>query len=184
VTRVCVFCGSNPGAREIYADAARRLGVALAEAGIGLVYGGASVGLMGTIADAALAAGGEVVGVIPRALVDREIAHGGVSQLVVVGTMHERKAKMAELADAFVALPGGFGTLDELAEIVTWGLLGLHQKPIGLYDVEGYWAPLLQFFDHAVVEGFIRPAHRALIDVFDEPRRWLAAAGNTSSAAT
>lgn len=139
-----------------------------------MVYGGASVGLMGALADAALAAGGRVYGVIPRALVEREIAHPGLSALHVVETMHQRKAKMVELADAFVALPGGFGTLDELAEILTWALLGFHGKPIALYDVDGYFAPLLAFFDHATVEGFVRPEHRALVGVFDDPGSFIA----------
>lgn len=154
--RVCVFCGSAPGARPSYEAAARALGTELARRGVGLVYGGAAVGLMGSVADAALAAGGEVVGVIPGALVDREIAHAGLTELRVVGSMHERKALMAELSDAFVALPGGMGTLEELFEVFTWRQLGLHAKPIALLDVEGYWAGLVAFLEHAEAEGFLR----------------------------
>jgi len=160
---VCVFCGSSPGGRAEYGEAARALGTALGRGGVRLVYGGASVGLMGVVADAARAAGGEVVGVIPRALVDREVAHAGLDTLEVVGSMHERKARMAELADAFIALPGGLGTLEELFEIWTWGLLGLHAKPFGLLDVQGYFAPLVRFLDHAVAEGFVRERHRAMV---------------------
>lgn len=157
IRRVCVFCGSASGSRPGYAGAARELGTRLAHRGIGLVYGGAAVGLMGTVADAALAAGGEVIGVIPGALVDREIAHPGLSELHVVGSMHERKALMAELSGAFVALPGGLGTLEELFEVCTWRQLGLHAKPIALLDVEGYWAGLLAFLAHTEAEGFLRP---------------------------
>jgi len=166
---VCVFCGSSPGARPAYLAAARALGEALARRGLTLVYGGASVGLMGSLADAALAARGEVIGIIPGALEAREIAHPGLSRLEVVGSMHERKARMAELADAFVALPGGMGTLDELAEILTWAQLGLHRKACGLVDVDGYWKPLVSFLDHAVREGFLRSEHRGLLRVAGEP---------------
>ena len=148
---VCVYCGSSSGADPRYADATR----ALAGNGIGLVYGGASVGLMGAIADAALDAGGEVVGVIPQALVDREIAHTGLSDLQVVGSMHERKARMAELADAFVALPGAAGTLEELFEAWTWGMLGLHAKPAVLVDVDGFWQPLLAQLRRMVDDGYL-----------------------------
>lgn len=161
--RVCVFCGSASGARPEYAESARKLGTALAERGIGVVYGGASVGLMGAVADAALAAGGEAIGVIPQALVDREVAHEGLTDLRVVGSMHERKALMAELSDAFVALPGGMGTLEELFEIFTWRQLGLHAKPIWLLDVAGYWAGLEAFLGHAEAEGFLRAGHRAAL---------------------
>src|SRR5512140_2299313 len=161
--RICVFCGSSVGRNPRYVEAARRVGVALARRGIGLVYGGASVGLMGAVADAALEAGGEVVGVIPKALQLRELAHARLTTLHVVASMHERKAKMAELADGFVALPGGMGTLEEFAEILTWAQLGLHAKPSGLLDVGGYYAPLIQFFDRAVVEGFVRPEHRRMV---------------------
>ena len=171
--RVCVFCGSSAGARPAYVDAARSLGAAIARRGLALVYGGASVGLMGTVADAALRAGGEVVGVIPGALEKKELAHPGLSRLEVVGSMHERKARMAELADAFVALPGGMGTLEELAEIVTWAQLGLHRKPVGLLDAASYWKPLVAFFDHAVEEGFLRAEHRAIVALEREPDRLL-----------
>jgi len=167
--RVCVFCGSSNGANPVYLEAARAMGRALAGRGIGLVYGGGSTGLMGVVADAALEAGGEVVGVIPRALQLRELAHGGLTALHVVGSMHERKARMAELADGFVALPGGMGTLEELAEMITWAQLGLHAKPVGLLDVAGYYAPLTAFFDRATAEGFIRREHRELVLVGSEP---------------
>jgi uncharacterized protein (TIGR00730 family) len=171
--RVCVFCGSSAGARPAYADAAAEVGRLLADEGLGLVYGGARAGLMGVLADSAMAAGGEVIGVMPQALVDREIAHTGIADLRVVGSMHERKALMAELADAFVALPGGAGTLDELFEIYTWAQLGLHSKPCGLLDVEDYWAGLVAFLDHAVRERFLREDHRASLIVEREPARLL-----------
>ena len=167
--RICVFCGSSPGLQAQFGVAAERLGEALAAAGIGLVYGGASVGLMGRLADRVLAAGGEVIGVIPRALVDMEVAHAGLADLRVVGSMHERKALMADLADGFIALPGGLGTLDELFEILTWAQLGLHHKPIGLLDVAGYFAPLLAFLDGAVAARFVAPPHRAMLHVADDP---------------
>jgi uncharacterized protein (TIGR00730 family) len=173
LNRVCVFCGSSPGARPEYGTAARQLGATLARRGVGLVYGGASVGIMGTLANAVLAHGGEVVGVIPRALVEREVAHAGLTRQHVVDSMHERKATMAELADAFVALPGGLGTMEELFEIWTWGLLGLHGKAFGLLDVAGYYAPLTRFLDHGVAEGFIREAHRAMVLVDTDPERLL-----------
>ena len=165
IQSICVFCGSSPGASRQYLDAARAFGVAAARRGLRLVYGGASVGLMGALADAALSAGGEVIGVIPRALVDREIAHRGLTELRVVETMHERKATMAQLAGAFVALPGGLGTLEELFEVWTWGMLGLHDKPYGILDAGGYFAPLIRFLDHARDEGFIRPAQHAKLVV-------------------
>jgi uncharacterized protein (TIGR00730 family) len=167
--RLCVFCGSSPGARPGYAEAAAELGRLLAAERIGLVYGGASVGLMGVLADAVLADGGEVVGVIPQALVDREIGHPGVQDLRVVGSMHERKALMAELADGFVALPGGLGTLEELFEIYTWAQLGMHRKPCGLLDVEDYYAGISQFLEHAVEERFLPERHRAMLMVEREP---------------
>lgn len=163
--RICVYCGSRAGEREDYADAARELGRTLADAGIGLVYGGASVGLMGILADAALEAGGEVIGVMPRALSEREIAHPGLSQLYVVDSMHTRKAQMEALADGFIALPGGLGTLDELFEILTWAQLGLHSKPCGLLDAAGYYHPLVTFIDHAVEEGFVPERHREMIAI-------------------
>src|SRR4051812_49148308 len=150
--RVCVFCGSNPGARPEYAAAARAVGRALAERGRGLVYGGGNVGLMGVCADAALAAGGEVIGVIPDALQTAEVAHGGLTRLHVVRTMHERKALMADLSDAFAALPGGFGTLDELFEILTWAQLGIHAKPVAILNVAGFFDPLLAMLDHQTAE--------------------------------
>ena len=167
--RVCVFCGSSSGVRSAYAAAARRLGGALAGRGLGLVYGGGHVGLMGTLADAVLAAGGEAVGVIPQALVDKELAHGGLTHLHVVQTMHQRKALMADLADGFIALPGGFGTADELFEILTWGQLGLHAKPIGLVNVEGYFNALLTWLDYTVREQLVRPEHRQLLLAAEDP---------------
>ncbi len=167
--RVCVFCGSSSGANPLYVEAARRMGVTLARRGIGLVYGGGGVGLMAAVADAALSAGGEVIGVIPRALQLRELAHSGLTTLHVVGSMHERKAKMAELAQGFVALPGGMGTLEEFAEVLTWAQLGLHERPCGLLDVAGYYRPLVAFFDHAEAEGFLKPEHRKLVLVADDP---------------
>lgn len=160
---VCVFCGSNPGARPDYLAAASSLGATLAERDVRLVYGGASVGLMGAIADAALAAGGEVVGVIPHSMSERELAHEHLTELHVVDTMLERKQRMADLSDAFIALPGGMGTLDELFEALTWSQLGIHAKPCGLYDVASYYAALEAFLDHAVTEGFVKPPHRAML---------------------
>jgi uncharacterized protein (TIGR00730 family) len=163
--RVCVFCGSSPGRRPDYRDAARALGTELADRGIGLVYGGAHVGLMGTVADACRAAGGEVTGVIPASLVEAEVAHTGLDDLRVVGSMHERKALLSELSDGFVALPGGFGTFEEFCEVLTWSQLGLHRppKPCGLLDVAGFFGPLIALFDGAVDEGFVRPEHRGLV---------------------
>ena len=155
IRRICVFCGSKPGASPLFTDAARILGGALAKQKIGLVYGGASVGLMGTIADAVLAHGGEVVGVIPHGLAAKEIAHHGLTQLHRVNSMHERKALMEQLSDAFIAMPGGFGTLEEVLEIVTWIQLGLHQKPTGLLNVSGFYEPLLQQIEQGVRWGFI-----------------------------
>lgn len=157
---ICVFCGSMDGDAPSYAEAARLLGEYAARHGVRVVYGGASVGLMGVLADAALAHGGSVVGVIPRALVQRELAHPRLTELLVVDTMHERKARMAELADAFIALPGGLGTLEELFEVWTWGMLGLHAKPYGVLDVDGYYQPLIRFLDHARDAGFIRSSQR------------------------
>lgn len=171
--RLCVFCGSSVGARAEYLAAAQTLGRTLAERGVRLVYGGARVGLMGAVADAALASGGEVVGVIPRALEEREIAHTGLSELRVVGSMHERKAVMSDLSDGFVVLPGGLGTLEELFEVWTWAELGVHDKPCGVLDVAGYYAPLIAFLDHGVREGFVRPAQRARLVVDDDPARLL-----------
>ena len=167
--RVCVFCGASSGRKPVYAEQARAFGAELARRGLGLVYGGGHVGLMGAVADGALAAGGEAIGVIPQALVDRELAHGGLTELHVVGSLHERKALMAGLSDAFVALPGGFGTLDELMEQLTWAQLGLHAKPVGLLDVDGYWAPLIALARHATEEGFVRESDLAAIAVGDDP---------------
>ena len=169
MNRVCVFCGSSPGARPAYAETTVELARALASEGIGVVYGGAHVGLMGVLADTVLAAGGEVIGVIPQALVDKEIAHGGLSDLRVVASMHERKALMAELSDAFIALPGGLGTLDELFEVWTWAQLGMHMKPSALLDVEGYYAELTAFLDRSVQERFVREQNRAMLLVDDDP---------------
>jgi uncharacterized protein (TIGR00730 family) len=161
VRRLCVYAGSNPGARPAYAAAAAGLARAMAARGIGLVYGGGKVGLMGVLADTILAAGGEAIGVIPQALMDREIGHGGLTELRVVGSMHERKALMAELADGFVAVPGGIGTLEELIEVFTWSQLGIHAKPCGVLDAEGFYDGLSAFLDHMVAEGFLRAPHRA-----------------------
>jgi uncharacterized protein (TIGR00730 family) len=189
VSRLCVFCGSSEGGRPGYADAARRLGAELVARGIGLVYGGGAVGLMGVIADAVLALGGEAIGIIPEPLVARELAHRGLTELRIVGSMHERKATMAALADGFIALPGGFGTLEETFEILTWAQLGIHAKPVGVLNVEGYWDGLRQLVGQAVAEGFVRPEYAellmfaetpaALLDRFaawrppDIPRAWL-----------
>jgi uncharacterized protein (TIGR00730 family) len=168
VKRVCVFSGSSPGADVAYRAAAVDLGHRLAERGIELVYGGASVGLMGAVADAAIEGGGHVIGVIPQSLVDHEIAHAGLGDLRVVDSMHERKALMAELSDAFVALPGGVGTLEELFEVYTWNQLGLHAKPLGLFNVRGYFDGLARFLDHAVAERFVTPKHRAMLLVGED----------------
>jgi uncharacterized protein (TIGR00730 family) len=167
--RVCVFCGASAGRNGRYAEVARSVGRTLARRGIGLVYGGGGVGLMGVLADAALEAGGEVVGVIPRALQLRELAHPRLTELRVVRSMHERKALMAELSEGFVALPGGMGTLEELFEVLTWAQLGLHERPCGLLDVDGYFRPLIAFLDHAAAEGFVRPEHRRILHVAEDP---------------
>ncbi|HYW39252.1 MAG TPA: TIGR00730 family Rossman fold protein [Terriglobales bacterium] len=161
--RICVFCGSSPGSRPEYRAVTEELGTELARRNIGLVYGGGNVGLMGVLADAVLKAGGEAVGVIPEHLMAREIGHNGLTKLHVVRSMHERKALMADLSDAFIALPGGFGTLEEFCEIVTWAQLGLHTKPYGILNVVGYYSPLLAMFDHAVQERFLKPENRALV---------------------
>ncbi|GAC1654077.1 MAG: TIGR00730 family Rossman fold protein [Vulcanimicrobiaceae bacterium] len=160
---ICVFCGSKNGRNSAYAQAAAELGAQLAARGTGIVYGGGQVGLMGVLADSALAAGGRVVGVIPKALAKREIAHHGLTELHVVGSMHERKAIMAEMSDAFIALPGGYGTLDEFFEAVTWLQLGLHERPIGLLNVEGYFDPLIAMIDAAVREDFVSSRNRSLV---------------------
>jgi uncharacterized protein (TIGR00730 family) len=171
--RVCVYAGSNPGTDPAYAEAARSLATLLAERSIGLVYGGGKVGLMGVLADTALAAGGEVIGVMPQALIDREIGHPGLTELKVVASMHERKARMAELADAFVAVPGGIGTLEELVEVYTWSQLGIHDKACGLLNVNGYYDGLVAFLDHAVEAGFLRAQHRAVLTVAADARELL-----------
>jgi uncharacterized protein (TIGR00730 family) len=163
LSSVCVFCGSNGGADPIYRETAADVGRSLAERGMRLVYGGGKVGMMGAVADGALGAGGDVVGVIPQQIFDLEIGHEGLADLRVVGSMHERKALMAELADAFVALPGGIGTFEELFEVFTWAQLGLHRKPLGLLDVAGYYGPLEAMLDHAVQQRFLRPETRAML---------------------
>lgn len=171
--RVCVFCGSRSGDAPLHAEMARLLGTLLAVRGHGVVYGGGNIGLMGIVADAALAAGGEVIGVIPQHLLEREVAHAGLTKLHVVNSMHTRKALMADLSDAFIAAPGGFGTLDELCEILTWAQLGLHRKPCGLLNVAGYYDPLLGMFDRAVNDGFLSLPHRQLIISDNDPTRLL-----------
>ncbi len=165
IARICIFCGASLGHDPVYAALARAVGTGLAERGIGVVYGGGRVGLMGALAEGVLAAGGEIVGVIPRGMVDRELAHPGLTELRVVESLHERKAVMAELADAFVALPGGLGTLEELAEVLSWAQLGLHAKPIGLLEVNGYWRDLVGWIDGAVTSGFVAARHRDLLAV-------------------
>ncbi len=167
--RLCVFCGSNAGQDPVYLQTARTLGEALAASGIGLIYGGASVGLMGAVADAVLSKGGDVIGVMPQALVDKEIAHKGLSDLRVVGSMHERKALMAELADGFIALPGGLGTFEELFEVWTWAQLGYHRKPCALLNAGGFYDKLTDFLDDVVERGFVKPIHRAMLIVESEP---------------
>ena len=171
--RVCVYAGSNPGSHPDYADAARALATTLAERGIGLVYGGGRVGLMGVLADTILEAGGEAIGVMPQSLIDREIGHRGLTELKVVDSMHERKAQMARLSDAFVAVPGGIGTLEELIEVYTWSQLGIHHKACGVLNVRGYYDHLAAFLDHAVSQGFLRPQHRAVLSVAGEPAELL-----------
>jgi len=171
--RICVFCGSSPGARPAYRAAAARLGAALAARGIGLVYGGANVGLMSELAHSVLDAGGEVIGVIPRSLVQRELALTGLADLRITDSMQERKAVMADLADGFIAMPGGLGTLDEFFEVLTWTQLGIHRKPSGLLNVEGYFDTLLAFLDHAVAERFVKDVHRSMLIVELEPNRLL-----------
>jgi len=167
--RLCVFCGSSPGARPEYREAAEATGRLLAQRRITLVYGGGNVGLMGAVADAALAAGGEVIGVIPRHLESREIAHRGLTELRVVASMHERKALMADLSDAFIALPGGLGTFEEFFEVATWSQLGIHDKPLGLLNVRGYYDLLDQHLARAVEERFVRAEHRSLITLAEDP---------------
>lgn len=166
--RLCIYCGSSPGSREDYAIAARTTGEALARRGIALVYGGGNVGMMGRIADAVLDAGGEVVGVIPHHLADKELAHERATQMIRVNSMHERKQTMADLSDSFIALPGGIGTLEELFETMTWLQLGLHRKPIGLLNVAGFFDAMLAFLDHMVAERFLKAEHRDLLIVSDD----------------
>ncbi|SHE64175.1 hypothetical protein SAMN02745157_0614 [Kaistia soli DSM 19436] len=169
--RLCVFCGSNEGFRPEYRNAAVALGTTIAAHDAALVYGGSKVGLMGAVADAVLAAGGTVIGIIPQALVDKEVAHHGLTELHIVGSMHERKAKMADMAEGFVALPGGIGTLEELFEIWTWAQLGYHGKPVGVLDIAGFYGKLLAFLDHQAEEGFMRQEHRDMLIVEDDPER-------------
>ena len=166
---ICVFCGSNAGRSEVYADAARALAAAIAGRGLKLVYGGGNIGLMGVLADAALAAGGQVIGVAPRRLLEKEVVHQELSELRIVDSMHERKALMAELSDAFIALPGGLGTFEETFEVLTWTQLGFHRKPCGLLNVAGFYDGLTAFLDHAVAERFLKAEHRAMILVGREP---------------
>ncbi len=167
--RICVFCGSNFGLRPAYVTAAKVMGQALVKRGLGLVYGGGNVGLMGVIADEVKSLGGEVIGVIPQALAEKELAHTDLSDLHVVKSMHERKALMADLSDGFIAMPGGYGTFEEFCEVLTWAQLGFHRKPCGLLNVEGYYSPMLILFDHAVIEGFVREQHRPLVLTDDDP---------------
>ena len=167
--RICVFCGSATGASPAYADAARALAAELVRRRLGLVYGGGSIGLMGVLADAVLAGGGEVIGVLPRPLATKELMHTGLTELRLVGGMHERKATMGDLADAFVALPGGLGTFEETLEVLTWAQLGIHAKPVGVLNVEGYWDGLRRMLAHAVEEGFVRPEYAALLLVGATP---------------
>ena len=171
--RICVFCGASAGNHPDYLQAATQLGHALAGAGIGLVYGGASVGLMGRVADAVLERGGEVTGVLPQFLADRELAHHGLTTLHTVASMHERKAMMADLADGFIALPGGIGTLEELFEIWTWAMLGQHRKPVALLNARDYYGKLLAFMNHVTTEGFLQQANRDMLLVDDDPARLL-----------
>lgn len=166
---ICVFLGSNPGNKSAYLAAAKAMGAELAHRGITTVYGGSNVGLMGALADAAMHAGGKVIGIIPEALRQKELAHPGLTELHVVASMHERKALMAELSDAFIALPGGMGTLEELCEMLTWAQLGFHKKPCGLLDIDGYYAHLCAFLDNAVTQGFINPTHRSMLLAAPEP---------------
>lgn len=174
MNRICVYCGSSPGGRADYLEAATDLARVMVARGIGLVYGGGSVGLMGGIADAVLEAGGNVTGVIPRALAEREVAHGGVTDLRIVESMHQRKALMAELSDGFIAMPGGFGTIEELLEVLTWSQLGFHQKPCAILNVDGYFDTLMQFLDHSVDQGFVKPIHRNMLLVHAQPEPLLA----------
>ena len=171
--RVCVFCGSSPGANPKYSAMAHRIGAILARRELTLVYGGGNIGLMGVLANAVLGHGGQVIGVIPQALMDREVGHSGLGDLRIVGSMHERKALMAELSDGFIALPGGIGTLEEFCEVLTWAQLGMHAKPCGLVNVDGYFDHLITFLDHSVREHFFRPEHRAMVLIEADPETLL-----------
>ena len=173
--RICVFCGANDGSRPIYREQAEALGALLVREKIGLVYGGSNVGLMGLVADTVLAGGGETIGVIPQALVDKEVAHRGLSDLRIVNSMHERKAMMMDLSDGFIALPGGYGTFDELCEVLSWAQLGLHQKPIGILNIEGYYDLFVKMLNHAAAERFLRPEHREMLLEATTPEQILAA---------
>jgi uncharacterized protein (TIGR00730 family) len=178
IERLCVFCGSSTGSHPAYFEAADQLGRELANAGVTLIFGGGRVGLMGILADSVLAAGGEVIGVIPRSLVEKEIAHASLTKLHVVESMHERKALMADLADAFVLLPGGFGSWEEFCEIVTWLQLGIHRKPCAILNVAGYYDGLLSLATHALAEGFLRPAHHDMVIVENNPEALLSRLAN------
>lgn len=171
--RICVYCGSNPGKSVEFLESARTLAGELVQRDIGLVYGGASVGIMGEIADTVLARGGEVIGVIPQALVDKEVSHTGLTELRIVNSMHERKEIMADLAQGFIALPGGLGTIEEIFEVLTWAQLGFHQKPCALLNVKGYYNQLTQFLDHAVAQGFVTETHRKMLLVEEDPHSLL-----------
>jgi hypothetical protein len=169
INSICVYCGSSHGLRNSYRIAAQSMGEGLARGGKRLIYGGGNVGLMGVVADAALAAGGQVIGVIPRPMVEKELAHHGLTELHVVGSMHERKALMGELSQGFIAMPGGIGTLEEFFEIWTWGQLGIHAKPIGLLNIDGFYDPLVRFFEQLVSERFVKPENRDMVLVGEEP---------------
>jgi hypothetical protein len=175
LARICVFCGSSAGADPVYREAAAAVGRLFAAHRITLVFGGGRVGMMGAVAEAVIAAGGKAIGVIPEGLRRKELAYDGLTELIVTSTMHERKQRMADLSDAFIALPGGFGTFEEFCEILTWAQLGLHEKPCGLLNVKGYYTPLLALFDHALAEGFLKPQYRQLVLTEDDPQRLLAA---------
>jgi uncharacterized protein (TIGR00730 family) len=166
---ICVYCGSNPGLLPDYRESARRLGFEMAARGLGLVYGGASVGVMGAVADSVLAQGGKVTGVIPQSLATREVSHAGLDELIVVGSMHERKAKMAELSDGFIALPGGWGTIEEIFEMLTWAQLGFHEKPCGLLNVASYYDPLFTFLESAIEQQFVKEEYRPMMMMDDSP---------------
>jgi len=181
MNRLCVFCGSSPGARPAYAEAAKELGRALVKRGTGLVYGGGGVGLMGILAQSVLEGGGRVTGIIPRLLVERELAFNRLEDLRIVDSMHERKALMADLSDGFIALPGGIGTIEEFVEILTWTQLGIHDKPCGLLNVEGYYKSFLAFFDHMIEEGFIPPGNREMLLVDEDPIALLIKLNNYNS---